>query len=121
MMLECIQMKPAANMKHDSSLGISAEEQQMLLISAKLGPALQVLANNLGRWRDLRTVVTRSHLLQSVQSATGVLLTPTANRRCVDSAVVLMRGGLSHCVGCGWTIGLDAVARYLAEQPSSEM
>ena len=45
MMLECIQMKPAANMKHDSALGISAEEQQMLMMSAKLGPALQVLAN----------------------------------------------------------------------------
>ena len=45
MMLDCIQMKPVANLKHDASLGISAEEQQMLLISAKLGPALQVLAN----------------------------------------------------------------------------
>jgi len=45
MMLECIQMKPIANMKHDASLGISAEEQQMLMMSAKLGPALQVMAN----------------------------------------------------------------------------
>ena len=45
MMLECIQMKPVTNLKQDTSLGISAEEQQMLLMSAKLGPALQVMAN----------------------------------------------------------------------------
>ena len=44
-MLECIKLQPSAPVKGDPTLGISSEEQKLLMISAKLGPALQVLAN----------------------------------------------------------------------------
>jgi len=45
LMLECIKLQPSAPVKGDPTLGISSEEQKLLMISAKLGPALQVLAN----------------------------------------------------------------------------